>query len=364
MRTRLTLFFGIFAAMALSNAIVPVLPSFAESSSLQGAIYSAYFLGAVISTLPAGILSDRIGRVPLIRLGLVITVICGFLLSGITSPFLVLGLRLFEGIGAGCFVAAAMSVVNSSPGHEKLSGYFMALLNAGLVSGLIVAGWLGAYVQQPAAGIMVFSACAIIPALAAFFLSESPVTQPAPVYAELLPLVSQYRYLWYSSVILIGITGVVISLYPEFSGISSDITGLWIALMSVSTIISVLIVSRFSLPPVRAIRWSAVLMVFGVLITFYSPLGFVVIGALSGIVMIAQMAFLAGIKEHQGIAMGLFSTTSYLGMAALPFIAGMVAEIFGFFIAFCVTALCAVTVALTIDQCACRQPRSGEIQNK
>ena len=47
------------------------------------------------------------------------------------------------------------------------------------------------------------------------------------------------------------------------------------------------------------------------------------IGALAGIVMIAQMAFLAGIKEHQGIAMGLFSTTSYLGMAALPFIAGL-----------------------------------------
>ena len=86
MRTRFTLFFGVFAAMALSNAIVPVLPSFADSSSLQGAIYSAYFLGAVLSTLPAGILSDRIGRIPLIRLGLIITVISGLLLSGITSP--------------------------------------------------------------------------------------------------------------------------------------------------------------------------------------------------------------------------------------------------------------------------------------
>jgi MFS family permease len=356
MRTRLTLFFGVFAAMALSNAIVPVLPSFADSSSLQGAIYSAYFLGAVLSTLPSGILSDRIGRVPLIRLGLIITVISGFLLTGITSPFLVLGIRLFEGIGAGCFIAAAMSLVNSEPEHEKMSGYFMALLNAGLVSGLIVAGWLGVYFHLPAAGIMVFSGCAIIPACAAFLLSESPLTRPDTVHSVLLPLVREYRYLWYSSVILVGITGVVISLYPEFSGVSSDIVGIWIALMSISTIIAVLIVSRFSLPPVPVIRWSAVLMVFGVLIAFYSPLGFIVIGALAGVVMIAQMAFLAGIKEHQGIAMGLFSTTSYLGMAALPFIVGLFADNFGFFVAFLATALCAITVALTIGQCACRQP--------
>ncbi len=143
MKTRLTIFLGVFAVMALSNAIVPVLPSYADSSSLQGAIYAAYFLGAFISTLPAGILSDRIGRVPLIRLGLIITVISGILLSCISSPFPVLGIRFLEGIGAGCFVAAAMSFVNSVPEHEKMSGYFMALLNAGLVFGLIAAGLAG-----------------------------------------------------------------------------------------------------------------------------------------------------------------------------------------------------------------------------
>ncbi len=355
MRTRLTLFFGVFVVMALSNAIVPVLPSFAESSSLQGAIYAAYFLGAVVSTLPAGMLSDRFGRIPLIRLGLVITVISGMLLSLTTSPFPVLGIRFFEGVGAGCFVAAAMSLVNSAPAHERLSGYFMALLNAGLVAGLIAAGWLAAYSRQPAMGIVVFSFCAVIPALTSFFLCESLQVARNRGNRALMPMITEYRYLWYSSVILVGITGVVISLYPEFSGVSSDTVGIWIALMSVSTIIAVLVASRTSLLPVPAIRWCAVLMVPGVLIAFYTPIGFIVIGALAGVVMIAQMAFLAEIKEHQGIAMGLFSTTSYLGMAVLPFIAGLIADSSGFFFAFCATAFCAVTVALSIGQCACRK---------
>ena len=358
MRTRFTLFFGVFSVMALSNAIVPVLPLFADSSSLQGAIYAAYFLGAFVSTLPAGMLSDRIGRVPLIRLGLIITVISGFSLSIIGSPFLVLAIRFIEGVGAGCFVAAAMSFVNSAPEHEKMSGYFMALLNAGLVSGLIAAGWLATFFQVPAIGVMFFSGCAVIPACTGFFIRDSLVAAPKYDSHVLLPLVIEYRYLWYSSVILVGITGVIISLYPEFSGVSSHIAGIWIALMSISTIIAVLIASRMSLPPVQTIRWAAILMVFGVLISFYSPLGFIVIGALAGFVMIAQMAFLAGIKEHQGIVMGLFSTTSYLGMSALPFIAGLIADTSGFFVAFCATAFCAITVALTIGQCACRKPVS------
>lgn len=358
MRTRFTLFFGVFAVMALSNAIVPVLPSFADSSSLQGAIYAAYFLGAFISTLPAGMLSDRIGRVPLIRLGLVVTVISGILLSVITSPFPVLGIRFLEGIGAGCFVAAAMSLVNSEPDHERMSGYFMAMLNAGLVSGLIAAGWLGTFFRHPGIGILFFSGCTVIPVYSSFFLRESPVAALNDNNPALPALVREYRYLWYSSVILVGITGVVVSLYPAFSGMSSDIVGIWIALMSISTIITVLAASRISLPPVQTIRWSAVLMVFGVLISFYSPVGFIVIGALAGVVMIAQMSFLAEIKEHQGIAMGLFSTTTYLGMAALPFIAGLIADYSGFFLTFCATAFCAVTVALTIGQCTCRKPVS------
>jgi fucose permease len=49
--------------------------------------------------------------------------------------------------------------------------------------------------------------------------------------------------------------------------------------------------------------------------------------------------------------MGLFSTTSYLGMAILPFFAGLVADSFGFFPAFCAAAFCAITVALTIGYC-------------
>lgn len=354
MRTRFTLFFGIFSVMALSNAIVPVLPSYGSGSSLQGAIYAAYFLGAFVTTLPAGIVSDRFGRIPLIQLGLAITVTSGLFLAMNGDPGFVLAARFIEGIGAGLFVASAMSYVNANPNHVRMSGWFMAFMNAGLVAGLLLAGWLASYLHQPASGIILFSFLTLIPALSAFLTREPTAPVAGHPSGTLGRFIGQYRWLWYSAIVLIGITGVVTSLYPKFSGATSDILGFWIAGMSIATIAAVLIYSRTSLPPVTTLRWSAVLMGIAVMISFFSPTGFLLIGALAGIIMIAQMAFLAGTSQYQGLIMGIFTTMNYLGMALLPVAAGLVADVMGFLAAFGIVAISAVTVSITIGRCVCK----------
>lgn len=345
-RSRITLFFGIFTIMALSNAIVPVLPAFAAGSAWSGAIYGAYFLGACISTLPAGILADRFGRIALMRTGLVLTILTGAVLCSGTAGILALAARFAEGIGAGLFVAPALSLVNAEKNHERLSGYFMALMNAGLVLGLALAGGMAEIFHAPAAGIVLFTALAAIPAATGLFSRDPGDTAPATgrELPAFLALVREYRGIWYSAVVLIGITGVITSLYPEFSGAPSEILGLWIAGMSVATIVAVLVISRIAFEEVLAIRVSAVLMMIGVMISFASPAGFLVLGFFAGIVMIAQMGFLSRIRDHQGTAMGLFSTMSYLGMALLPFLAGLIADAAGFIVAFTATALAALTV--------------------
>lgn len=352
MRSSLPLFFGIFVVMALSNAIVPVLPSYAPGSALQGAVYSAYFLGAFLITLPAGILSDRYGRIPLLRTGLILTLASGLLLLAYPQPAAVIVSRFLEGIGGGCFVAAAMAFVNSRPDHRKESGILMAMLNGGLVTGLALSGWLAVFFKNSSYGILVFAALTVIPTTAMLLDRRPSAGNTGGGTGFIYPFVRDNCMIWYASIVLVGTTGVVASLYPQFSGMSPDLAGIWIAAMSVSTIVSVLVASNFTGNPVRVIRWSAVLMAVGVGVTFFSPAGFIVIGAIAGCVMIAIMAALSGQREQQGILMGLFSTSSYLGMALLPFAAGLIADSSGFPWAFLVTALLALTVAFTIGRCS------------
>ena len=186
-------FLGIFSIMALSNAIVPVLPAYATGSAWSGAIYSAYFLGAVLSTLPSGILST-VRRVHMMRAGFALTIASGILLAMTTAEGTALAARLIEGIGAGMFVAPALSVVNAWEDHRKMSGYFMALLNTGLVIGLIGPGFLASATGEPAAGVVLFTLLAIVPAAASLFLRE-PTATPT-IHGDLpafITLVKEFR---------------------------------------------------------------------------------------------------------------------------------------------------------------------------
>ncbi len=362
MRDRLPLFFGIFAIMALSNAIVPELASFGDSTIAQGAIYSAYFLGAFLLVIPAGLLSDRAGELPLVRAGLGVTVVSGLLLFSTTSPLWIVIFRFIEGIGAGLFVPAALSLINARPDHETSSGYFMALLNVGLVAGLIGSGWLVEVTGIGASGIATFTLAGVIPALASMYMQSGTGRERLPGESirttgeRLLRVTRDYFWLWVSTIVILGITGALTVLYPEFSDLSPGILGVTIAAMSISTAIAVVVVSHAHLPPIPTIKGASLAMAAAVLCVFLSPVFFVVVGAIAGVVMIGQLAFLAESETRQGVVMGLFNAASYGGMTFLPFLAGFIAEITTFFTAFVILALCAAGVAFTIGRCRCHLP--------
>jgi MFS family permease len=357
MRERLPLFLGIFGVMALSNAIVPVLPAFGEGPALQSFVYSAYFLGAFLTVIPAGLLSDRVGRLPVIRAGLAITVASGLLILALRHPLLVLAGRGIEGVGAGLFVAAGMSWVNTRPDHEKTSGDFMASLNLGLVTGLLASGWIAEASGSERAGLLAFTLLCLIPAVLVFLVEESPA-RPLPA-GTWNGIPRGHLPLYASAVVLVGVTGAVTSLYPEFTGASPQALGVAIAVMYLATVAGVFLASRVSLPPVPTIRAAAVLMAVSVLLLPFSPAAFALIGAVAGIVMIAQMAYLAGTDLPQGAVMGAYNAASYAGMTLLPFLAGMIAQGAGFLPAFLVIALLALSMAVVIGKCSCRVPGGG-----
>jgi len=342
MRESFPLYLGVFGVMALSNAIVPVLPAFAAGPALQGSIYSAYFLGAFLTVLPAGLLSDRAGRIPVIRAGLAVTVASGLLILSLRDPFLVLAARGVEGIGAGLFVASAMSWMNSRADHERVSGNFMASLNLGLVIGLLGSGLIAGALGSERAGILTFTLLSVLPAVLVLLVSEDstgslgtggmPARDPGVLW------------LYLSAVILVGSTGAVTALYPSYTGGNPPDLGVVIATMNLATMVAVILASRLHLPPVRTIQAGALVLAGAVLLVPFSPAGFALVGALLGFIMIAQLAFLAGTGLPQGEAMGSYNAASYAGMTLLPSLAGITAERVGFLPAFLVIAALALSM--------------------
>ncbi|MDD1658545.1 MAG: MFS transporter [Methanomicrobiales archaeon] len=356
MPRRFPLHLGIFAVMALSNAIVPILPSYGTGPFFQSAIYAAYFLGAFATVIPAGMLSDRVGRLPVIRAGLLLTLLAGVLILAFPSPFSVLGARVLEGVGAGLFVAAGMALVNSQPDHESLSGIFMGALNAGLVVGLLATGSIDRAMDRETGGILLFTILSAAPLLFTIILVEdATLRRPEAAFPQ---LIRDYVWLFLSAVILVGMTGAVTAIYPGFTGGDPAALATALALMHLATIGAVVVASRLHLPPVPTLQAASLAMVAGILAVMASPLAFLAVGAIAGVVMIAQMAFLGATGFRQGRVMGLYNASSYLGMTILPALAGITAEHLSFTAAFLAVAALNLVVTGTIGRCACRLPQS------
>jgi MFS family permease len=356
MSARLACCFAVFALMALSNAVVPVLDVYAGDATLQGVIFGGYFFGAMLTVLPAGLASERWNRVRLMQIGIVGSCAAGAAILLFPSPLMVAAARTAEGVATGLFVSAALALVNSRPDHGRLSGLFMASLSAGLLAGLVVTGALVQLTGLREAGVVAFTLLSV--ASLALVRGRDPerrgeFVDPLP---RLVPVLRRYAWLYYATVVIFGAGGAVTGLYPEFSAEAPGVLGAQIALQNIATIVAILAVSRAGIDPVRTIRASALVMAAAVAVSFFSPYGFAVIGAAAGAVQIGQLRFLAMTGEPQGVVVGVFTTASYAGMALMPVVAAVVARAAGYGAAFGLVVLVSVSVALTIQRCACRLP--------
>jgi hypothetical protein len=173
---------------------------------------------------------------------------------------------------------------------------------------------------------------------------------------------SQYYWLWISGIILIGASGVVTALYPDYSDLGPASLAMAVAGMNIATMVTVMTISRMALPPVPSIRISALLLAAAMIICLLSPWGFVLVGITQGVIILSQMAFLAETEVQQGTVMGVFNTASYCGMSVLPTMAAFAAERGGFPLAFVSTAILCLLAAVMVGRCSvCRVRKPGRL---
>lgn len=385
-----------FVLWLASGVIYPYLPLFLRedahaSYGMLGAISGAYFLAVFAFALPAGRLSDRLGRKPLIVVGTLLFAVATLLFLTTTNPWWFVAFRTLEGLGAALVMPASRAFVAEITRNENRSrayGWLTSAQYGGLVLGPAV-GWL-LYALAGGDGVTAFRAlflfggilAAVATVLLALLLREPSTgvrvaaagrkTTPArreiltaPVLAIILVVAtSQYA---------LGGFQVLWTIYMRELGASMTLVGLTWVLFGVPVLFSFLAGrladrhSRFLLMfvgfGVQAVSWMLVPVL-------HDPLLFVILVPIDGLAFAfafpAKQAFLVQVSPRKwlGSVQGLEETAlqmaAFAGTVTAPLLYGAIGG--GFFaVAGLIGAVGLAVAAPILQREWSRAVRAGEV---
>lgn len=159
---------SVMVIMVGMSMIAPVLPlygrSFGVSAAMVGLLVTSFGLARVVTNLPAGRVSDRIGRRPVLIAAPLVTTV-GAVLAGFSTTFwLLVVARFIQGIGSAMLATAAMSTL-ADISTPDTRGRLMTIFQGSLLLGTSFGPGLGGLVAEyfgPRAVFFVYGALAFV----------------------------------------------------------------------------------------------------------------------------------------------------------------------------------------------------------
>lgn len=145
--------FSIMVGMSLSSSFLPLLAEDLDPSGLLvGLVVSAWFISRIFIELPAGIISDRLGRRKLFLAGVGLSVFGAFLCAVANTIYLLIIGRSLWGLGAGLFFMNNTALVIDlfeSKARARALGLFNGIEQVGSIIGApigaVLVGIVGDY---------------------------------------------------------------------------------------------------------------------------------------------------------------------------------------------------------------------------
>jgi MFS family permease len=361
---KLTLYSSVFALQGLSNAVIPVLPELAggdrgDVGVFSSLLFSGYFIGALLALVPLGILADRIGNLKVIRFGMLLTALSGFVIAFSDIPLILGVFRFLEGVGCGAFFPAAFSIIAEWKDSQQSLGEFNFLLNGGLAAGVFFSGMFAGFgIKTAITGFTILAglSCLLLLSKAGELLSPdsngkyfkrsgSEISIKNQQETLLLPELKSYLQkarktlfqtnfgkIWAISVLLYGTTGLLSANYADYSSgfLTKPELGLAISASYLAAMLSSLIAGRVNINYKSIVRTGITLAVAGIVLSVKLPLlAFFLIGAGGGTAVVGLITAVSRISSS-GFIMGLFNTGIYAGLGLGPVIGSFFLEPFGY----------------------------------
>jgi MFS family permease len=339
-----TSFIGLFGP-------TPLYPEVAHDLGVGPDQFGAFFLiqGGIsfLLQLPAGMLSDRIGRRPLITIGILCMAVGQALRWWPGQGALTFGAgQLFIGLSSPFAVAASYALVADAyrgGGRAQAIGTLQAAANAGMASGLVLAGLISPALGWRGYSLAVGLATLVVLPLAATAKDPPPATSAAPATIEGRPRVGltgdrRARLIGLSGVLVLMAWGGSLFLLPFVARAHSigEVGGsLLLAPNLVGSFIGGIAAGRWAdragarAPAVVTALAGTVALVALALAPFMPWLvaiaGVLVGAAVSGAIAIGAFALVEGANRRGGgtaTALAILRTGQGLGAAVAPAVAG------------------------------------------
>ena len=237
--------------------LIPELPDYITSlggEDYKGAVIGLFTIAAALSRPISGKLADSIGRLPVMIFGGVVCIVMSVLYPIFISIFGFLTLRFFHGLSTGFMptgtVAYLADIIPKNRRGEAM-GLVGIMNNIGMMSGYAASSFimknLGLTNMFWLSGLLAFLSVAII-----FGMKESlkPVEKLKLSHLKIgLADIWDSRAKEPAILMLLTVTmfGAVITLIPDYSkGLGIENKGLFISIMTVSTVVTRLFTSKLS----------------------------------------------------------------------------------------------------------------------
>jgi MFS family permease len=320
---------------------IPVLPLFAASlgagTAQVGMINAAFMLSAGLLAIPSGLLSDRIGRRPMLLAGLLLMALSSLLIPLSSSPLVMAVIYLLFGVGLAAFTPTMMSFIADVAPHSHLGraySWYTTAVYVGMTFGPAAGGLLGR--AWGLGQVFLFSGALIFLALLISwtFLPKNLVHHQAE--DRKISIRRSLSILLHNRRLLAGLLGTVggcfgfgmfitfLPLHAKTQGLNAGHVGIVFAAQALANVLLRIPFGRLSDRLDRGLMSAAGLFIFGIALGITGMFGGVVslsacavlLGLGMGIGFTALGALVAEVvsREQRGLAMGLYNSCIYLGM--------------------------------------------------
>jgi len=357
MKTRkptLILSFTLLVVMLGYGMVLPVMPFYIEALGAGGRelgwLMASYSLMQLIFAPLWGTLSDRIGRKPVLTVGVLGYAVALLLFGLAKSYWMLFAARSLSGILSSATMPTAMAYIGDSSSQKERSGG-MGQLGAAMGVGVIFGPLLGGLLSADSLSLPFFigSALAFIAFLMVIFiLPESHSRAPGDKQARWLNRAAlRETFLSPAGILLLlvfimsfGMTSFqgIMGLYvvDKFNFTTTQVGSIWVVLGAMMIVVQGGLIGpltrRFGEPRlILAGLAGGVLCFLGMaasvdyLTTLLAVGGFSIALGLIGPSLNAHLSSFAG--EHQGTVMGMNSASTSLGRVAGPLWAGYLYEV-------------------------------------